>query len=601
MTGLPTLTVELDDGTGTFPHDVTAYVHMPTGISATHGRQDEFSQVEAARLSLRLDNVDGRFTIGAPTYGIHVDQRIRFTETVGATVSKRFTGYVQDWPLVWPSPTASMATVTVSAFDRYTRLARRQLRSLVENEILLDGPLAYYTLGEPEGSTSAGDTSGNGTRVLVATGSGTAVAFGTATSTADDALTAATFAGGKYLSVSPGGTFIGGLECFFRRNGAPSTAETVIAFNNGAAEAVIETNGRLSLYALGGLIAQTAASVCDNTLRHVGITNTATVGALYLDGTLVGSGIHATVSTFSSLTLSVGGGGDSNGPAAFSGTIAHAAFYLTGPSAGRVTNHAEAGLSGFATQSSGDRVERLASYAGLIAADLDLESGALATPTQTTSGKSVLDALREVEQAEGGVLFVAGDGRLTFHNRTHRVLTSTGTAALAVTAADVDHDDFTISTDKTYLQNTVTGSRAGGPAQTVVSEASVDTFDEYPADLDLLVATDDEVLARINWQMNAYDEVAPRLSSVTLDLLTCSTAIQEAVLGLEIGDRLTVSGLPTQSPMATADLIVEGWSERASSGAWSITFNTAPAELFRAWILGDPVYGVLGSTTRLHY
>lgn len=594
MTGLPTILVKLDDGTGTFPHDITAYVHMPTGIGVDHGRQDEFATVEAARLSLRLDNVDGRFTIGAPTYGIHVDQRIRFTETVGATVSKRFTGYVQDWPLSWPSPTATMATVTVSAFDRFTRLARRKLRSLVENEILLDNPVAYYTLGEPEGSASAGGTSGNGEPPLVQVGAGTAVVFGTATT---DELTSATFAGGKYLRAPI--VFKSIDNCagfFFLIASAPPGDRTV--FTAGLLSLVVNASGQVSLGSI-----TSAGSLADNTRHHAFLVRSGGTGWLYIDGVLVGSAAQPgwpAVATTVTGDVTVGGAAPTNVPAAC--VVAHAAVWDAAVAAGRIAAHAEAGLSGFAAQTADARIRNLASYVGLTAGDLDLEASTTTIPTQATAGTSPLDAMRRVETAEGGVLFVAGDGRLTFHGRTHRALAATGTPALTVAAADVDHDDLVISTDKQYLQNTVTGTRTGGATQTVVSATSVAIYDEYPADLtDLLVATDDEVLARINWQVAAYDDVAPRLSSVTIDLLTVSQAIRQAVLALEIGDRLTVSGLPTQSPIATADLIIEGWSERVSSGVWSITFNTAPAEMFHAWVLGDPVYGVLGSTTRIHF
>lgn len=594
MTGLPTILVELDDGSDTFPHDITAYVHMPTGISVDHGRQDEFSSVEASRLSLRLDNVDGRFTVGAPTYDIHVDQRIRITETVGATVSKRFTGYVQDWPMSWPSPTATMATVTVSAFDRFTRLARRKLRSLVENEILLDSPVAYYTLAEAEGSTSAGDTSGNGNPAATMTGTGTAVAFG-ATGPGVEGQTCATFAGGKWLlgpSTGPVGPSTT-AEAFFKCAAPPASLGYL--FTAPSAETAMNTSGQIV-----SLAGTSVDSYADGEWHHVMTTYNDTGPDLvttYVDGVMIGTS-GSPVAGEAYLQI---GGREASPPMPFVGTLAHVAFYDEALSAARAAAHASAGLTGFAGESSDERIERLAAYAGLTAGDLDLEAGALDVPAQAISGRSDLDAMRDVEQAEGGVLYVNGDGQLALQNRTHRALTSTGAAALAITAADVDHDDLTLSTDKQYLQNTVTGTRTGGATQTVVSANSVAAYDEYPASIDLLVATDAEVLARINWQANAYDDVAPRLSSVTIDLLTCSDAIQEAVLALEIGDRLTVSGMPTQSPIATADLIIEGWSERVSSGAWSITFNTAPAELFHAWILGDSTYGVLGTTTRLHF
>ncbi|MCC7268780.1 MAG: hypothetical protein IT546_15780, partial [Caulobacteraceae bacterium] len=69
MTGLPTLLVELDDGSGTFPYDITEYVSLSSGWSiGPHGRPDELQEVQATSLNLTLDNTDGRFTLGAALY-----------------------------------------------------------------------------------------------------------------------------------------------------------------------------------------------------------------------------------------------------------------------------------------------------------------------------------------------------------------------------------------------------------------------------------------------------------------------------------------------------------------------------------------------------
>jgi hypothetical protein len=145
---LPTLLVKLDDGTGqvgTFPYDVSAFVRLPGGVSITRGRTDEFNQVQPSTLSIVFDNTTGVFTLGSGTYGIAIDQRIQVTETVSGAV-KRFTGYVQDWPVAWPDGSDTFAVATVTAVDRLSRLARRKLQSIEPKNVLLDAPWHYYTL-----------------------------------------------------------------------------------------------------------------------------------------------------------------------------------------------------------------------------------------------------------------------------------------------------------------------------------------------------------------------------------------------------------------------------------------------------------------------
>lgn len=103
MTGLPTLIVELEDGSGNFTNDITAYVRQRTW-SLSRGWSDENDEdnIQPAQLQMQLDNLDGRFTLGASNYnGITKDKRIRLSETVGANTYRRVVGYVIDWPTKW--------------------------------------------------------------------------------------------------------------------------------------------------------------------------------------------------------------------------------------------------------------------------------------------------------------------------------------------------------------------------------------------------------------------------------------------------------------------------------------------------------------------
>jgi hypothetical protein len=45
-----------------------------------------------------------------------------------------------------------------------------------------------------------------------------------------------------------------------------------------------------------------------------------------------------------------------------------------------------------------------------------------------------------VSTAEGGLVFIQGDGKLVMQNKDHRVLKAIGTAALTLTADQIDPD-----------------------------------------------------------------------------------------------------------------------------------------------------------------
>ena len=90
---LPTLQLLLDNGTGTFPHDITSKVMVADGrgYSFDRGRQDWQGGVTAGSLSLTLDNSDGRFTPGSTIIAtpspIRVDQQIRLLESLVANTT----------------------------------------------------------------------------------------------------------------------------------------------------------------------------------------------------------------------------------------------------------------------------------------------------------------------------------------------------------------------------------------------------------------------------------------------------------------------------------------------------------------------------------
>lgn len=621
MAGLPTLSVKLDDGTGTFPHDVTAYAHLPTGLGVSRGRGDEASGVEPSQLTLRFDNVDGRFTLGSATYGIAIDQRIRVTETVGGTTSIRFTGYVQDWPTSWPSPTGSYAVATVTAVDRMSRVARRRLRTIVENEVLIDGPSGYYTLAEAAGVVTAADTSGKSRDPLTAAnsggGNGTSPTFGQPGIPGGEGMTAIAFNGGKSLMAhaplpQSGAVYVGG---FFKSTDA--TGGRILGINDertgtalwlelagpGAVGQVLAT-GMTNTFTIVPVVS--AGSYNDGAWHHALALFVAGSGVrLYVDGALVatspamfaGETIGASHFQVGALTRTL----DANYGNPFTGTIGHAYYGAASIVASRISAHSSGGLTVGAGESPAARLGRFASYANIPTADQSFEAAVLAsTPLQAMSGAALLDAMLDVEAAEGGTLFVNGAGTLVFQNRTHRTSKASAAATLALTSGDID--DPIVTGDKQYLENYITGTREGGATQVALNQASIDQYEQYPAEVArALYTTDDQVRDLINWRVTVYGTPAPRMSSVRLDLRTLPQATQQAALNLELGDRVTISGLPSQSPFATADLIVEGWHEEVSDQAWTLTLNTVPASVYRAWTLGDATYGVLGSTTRLHY
>jgi hypothetical protein len=131
--GTPSLKVEVafastPDAVSPTWTDVTSYVlfsDRPLTIEA--GRQDEFSEVGPSRLSVTLDNPDGRFTPGraaSPYYpNVKLGKRIRVGVVYSGVTYWRFDGHVDTWPAEWPGGMDTYAEALVTAADRLARWA----------------------------------------------------------------------------------------------------------------------------------------------------------------------------------------------------------------------------------------------------------------------------------------------------------------------------------------------------------------------------------------------------------------------------------------------------------------------------------------------
>src|SRR5690349_7517965 len=109
MSGLPDTRFFLDDGTGTYPINITSYVLLTEGMTFTRGRADTESATSAGTLNLILKNgvkgAVGAFTPGSTVLHspsvIKLDAGIRVTEKVNGTTYNRYTGFVKSWAVGW--------------------------------------------------------------------------------------------------------------------------------------------------------------------------------------------------------------------------------------------------------------------------------------------------------------------------------------------------------------------------------------------------------------------------------------------------------------------------------------------------------------------
>lgn len=608
MTALPDVVVEIafPDGYSTPAAsrtwtDVSAYVELDQELTIGFGRADERSVADANTLSLTLDNRDGRFTAenpASPYYpNVKVGRPIRVTVTpAGGAASSRFVGYVDEWPVEWDG-TDSYARAQITATSRLARMGlSTQLRSVVEEEILNIDPVAYYTLGEPEGATTAADSSGNGRPPLVQVGSGPPVTFGSATGPGTDDLTAATFAGGMFLAVDA--ALVPPLSewtaCLWFSTTGTSMAVATVGVD------VIEIDGAGHLVVGGGgMVSDTAVN--DEGV-HFAAYRSAWNGAnftvsLWIDGSLDETTAFDVGSDQGAINALDVGGTRGAGWDPFVGSVAHVAVLPVAASDADLERLWLAGSEGFDDESTDLRLQRYARWARIPTAEIDPDTGSTVTmPHVDTTGQQVVEMLRLVETTEHGVLFDDRDGVLRLHNRGERYTATTGLTLSA--ASQQIQADYAPRLDRSALLNDVSVGNADETTQARVTDTdSSAEYGVFATSVETASSDPDEPLMLASWLVNAYAEPRVRVPSLSVDLLNCGED-PDTVLALTIGSLLEVTGLPTQAGVSSRSYFVEGYTETIGLESYVLSYNVSPTHPDQSvMVLDDPDRGLLDTAT----
>lgn len=541
-----------------------------------------------------------------------------------AVVSDRFYGAIASLPMSWKG---LQPIITVTASDLFAWLSRQPaLQPMLIEETLLTQPIVYYPLSEAEGATSAGDISGYARPALVATqvGVGGATTFGQGVGPSTDGLSTPLFApvsatAGVVLTADMGraldATDVGAsfvFECWF----STTTKGRVImawqgldpiAFDNSAVFLLDGTSGALVMETRdgGNLTTTTVATgnLADGGVHHLvyedrqGVLGSGQY--VMIDGTA-----HSLASAVNQRTglrrLTVGG---YNSNRLWSGSISHVALYMVdfnpGLDQGDFTRHYEAGTTAFDGEPADDRMGRLAAYSGL---GLDSFGVFSDIAQQGQLGQNALSHMRDVESTESGKLFCSRSGPwLEFQSRTIRY---NPVPAISLSWPDTETDSNTWADDDQKLINDATGSRPGGATQRVTDQASVATYGPYPpsgGDLTVLKTTDSEVVDALTWTVSRYADPPPELRQLTVEAYSMPATDYVALLGAGISTVIGVTDLPPDAVAPATTVLIEGCAETITQARHTLGFHTSAAATDTVWVLDDPAYSVLGTSTRLAY
>lgn len=217
-----------------------------------------------------------------------------------------------------------------------------------------------------------------------------------------------------------------------------------------------------------------------------------------------------------------------------------------------------------------------------------------------TERRSTLAAVRQVEEAELGALFVNALGVVTFRTRGEQ-------AALAVAASTLFTDDpdpvgdvvryqsLQVALDDQEIVNLVTANRIDGATQQATDPASIAEFFTRAREFrDLLNLTDLSVASLALQVVNYRSQPELEIKSVTVEMISDDETRLTAGLTLNIGDPIVVEHFAVGGTI-TSSLTVQGIQHNIGLSSWTTTFSTAEP-LSLPFVLGSSLYGVLGTS-----
>lgn len=597
-------------------HDVTfsddVYARDP--IEITRGRSDELSDTAPAAASFTLDNRDGAFNPRNPRsvlYGIARNLPVRVT----VDGSVRFVGEASSWAPRRAVKGDAWTEVRASGPLRRLGQGADPLASSMHRyfTINLSPGLAYWPMAAPapfgagvgETSMVVSDITGASSPDLSWVTAELAPHLGDAFSSSGRAIythprkrlqVSSTIAFDSIIRARPGSNTSGfTISSRHQSAGAADQFASVIGnWNSGAPTLTLSCDtGTLDTGS-----STEAATAWDETAHYWRVRftqNGANVDIdVYLDGTLIMSGSHAT-STISGSFL----------PGLITANDADVVWgYVTlWNGSGNVPLSADliSAAQGWPGELAEDRFARLCDEEGIsatIEGDVG-ESRAMGPQYPDT----LVNQLREIEATDDGFVFDTRDELgLTF--RTGRSLWNQSSAlelnydAFHVAPpTDPVVDDLNVRNDVTATSRTDAKARAVQESGPLNVEAPADDekgVGRYTHQVDVNPEDDETLPSFAQWYLNKGTVDEMRWPAVTVDL-DATPELAGDVAAVDIGDRITITNLPADMSPDEVSLIVVGSTETVGTHRRLVTFTCIPESPYHVGEVATTDYDRIGT------
>jgi len=259
-------------------------------------------------------------------------------------------------------------------------------------------------------------------------------------------------------------------------------------------------------------------------------------------------------------------------------------------------------VTGSGVQLSGARVNAILDELDYPSTLRDIDSGDTTLQADPGTSRRAVDALELVKKSEFGELFLDAEGRVTFLSRT---AVTQSLASPVYTFADdgsgIAFQNAVVALDDSLVVNDVTVTRAGGTAQNVFNQDSIDKYFIHSGARDgILVQTDQEALDMANMLLSTRKETETRIDSILLNLEDGDDITRvNAGLAIELMDCVDITKLMPGSTSITQTLLVQGLHHDITHRKFTTTVYTGES-LIDGFILDSASQGIL-DTDALSY
>lgn len=238
---------------------------------------------------------------------------------------------------------------------------------------------------------------------------------------------------------------------------------------------------------------------------------------------------------------------------------------------------------------------------GFPSAKRDIATGVTTLQADTIAdGTDVATYTQLISRTEGGRVFIAADGDLTFRNR-YETQTTTGALKFADDGTGVPYYGLSVAVGSELLYNRALVNRAGGTEQTADNASSQDAYGVRTlAYTGLLFNSDSDSLNFAQYLVSRYGTPEVRISGLDINLHALNATQAGNVAGTELGDVIQVVYSPPGGGTAIdVYAVVDRISHEIGPQNHMVSFGLSATS--QAFTLDSAVFGKLDGTYALGY